>query len=67
MTTVTCPCGCRPDGSFCGEPMAGIELIYGQCILCEQGEHWQEGDDEPAFDWPAILMAASREGSTGES
>jgi hypothetical protein len=47
--------------------MAGIELIYGQCILCEQGEHWQEGDDEPAFDWPAILMAASREGSTGES
>ena len=41
--------------------MAGIELTYGECILCNEGEHWQEGDDDPAFDWPAIFAAASEE------
>jgi hypothetical protein len=45
-----CACTCRPLGQPCGEPLRGIELTMGgECILCHGGDHWQEGDDDPAF------------------
>lgn len=58
MTHTVCPCLCRPTGP-CGESLAGIEkTMWGQCALCHNGDHWQPGDDDPAFDWPAIFQAA---------
>jgi len=56
-----CACTCRPLGQACGQPLLGIELAWGECILCHHGEHWQEGDDEPAFDWPVIFADAEAE------
>ena len=60
MSERICPCMCRPTGP-CAAPLLGIELAWGECILCHDGEHWQEGDDEPAFDWPAIFAVAEAE------
>jgi hypothetical protein len=54
---MNCPCPCRPSEP-CGEPLRGIEVRWAVCASCHVGDHWEPGDDDPAFDWPKIFQDA---------